>query len=158
MFATIFLDITDAKESEEKQKAFVLSLEQSNKELEQFAYVASHDLQEPLRMVSSFTQLLARKYKGQLSEEADGYINYAVDGAQRMQVLINDLLEYSRVTRKGKTFLEIDSSNVLGQAIANLRRKIEDSNAIVINGDMPCILADEGQIVRLFQNLIDNKA
>lgn len=156
MFATIFLDITDAKESEEKQKAFVLSLEQSNKELEQFAYVASHDLQEPLRMVSSFTQLLARKYKGQLSEEADGYINYAVDGAQRMQVLINDLLEYSRVTRKGKPFLEIDSSNALGQAIANLRKKIEDTDAIVIIGDMPSIFADEGQIVRLFQNLIDN--
>lgn len=156
MFATIFLDISEIKESEQKLKNTINSLEQSNKELEQFAYVASHDLQEPLRMVSSFTQLLQKKYKNQLSEEADGYIHYAVDGAARMQILINDLLEYSRVTRKGKPFEQVDTFSVLGRAIANLRKKIEECHAIISNGELPSIIADEGQIARLLQNLIDN--
>lgn len=156
MFATIFLDITDLKKNEEKIKKTMLNLEQSNKELEQFAYIASHDLQEPLRMVSSFTQLLAKKYKGQLSEEADGYIKFAVDGATRMQILINDLLEYSRVTRKGLPFASIDTKTVLETAIKNLKRKIEDNNAVIKSYDLPVIFADEMQMVRLFQNLIDN--
>jgi len=155
-FAAIFLDITESKEYEQKLKTSVMSLEQSNKELEQFAYVASHDLQEPLRMVSSFTQLLAKKYKGLLSEEADSYINYAVDGASRMQVLINDLLDYSRVTRKGQPFSMIDSSSVLGHAVANLRKKIQENHAMITNGELPVVKADEGQLIRLFQNLIDN--
>lgn len=156
MFATIFLDITAIKEKEMQLQKTITSLEQSNKELEQFAYVASHDLQEPLRMVSSFTQLLAKKYKNKLGEEADSYIHYTVDGAARMQILINDLLEYSRVTRKGKPFVKIDTYSALGQAVAILRKKIEDENAIITNGELPEIFADEGQIIRLFQNLIDN--
>jgi|GEM_PF-1900503 signal transduction histidine kinase len=156
LFATIFTNISDRKKYEEEMKATNLKLEQSNKELEQFAYVASHDLQEPLRMVSSFTQLLSKKYKGQLSEEADSYINFAVNGASRMQILINDLLEYSRVTRKGKPLELTESSTAVNQAILNLKRKIEDGQVVVNYSDLPKVLADETQLTRLIQNLIDN--
>jgi two-component system, chemotaxis family, sensor kinase Cph1 len=132
------------------------NLERSNQELEQFAYVASHDLQEPLRMISSYTQLLERRYKDQLDQDAKDFINYAVDGANRMQQLINDLLEYSRVTTKGKPFEKTDLSSTLGLALANLHRKISETRAMVTNEDLPFAYYDEGQIVRVFQNLIDN--
>jgi PAS domain S-box-containing protein len=134
----------------------ISDLKRSNQELEQFAYVASHDLQEPLRMVSSYTQLLERRYKDQLDQDAKDFINFAVDGARRMQRLINDLLEYSRVTTKGKTLVKTDLSSVLGQALANLHNKIQETNALITNEDLPFAYCDEIQIVRLFQNLIDN--
>ncbi len=149
-------DISERKRAEDEIKLSIQRLEQSNKELEQFAYVASHDLQEPLRMVSSFTQLLAKKYSGKLGADADEYIHYAVSGATRMQVLINDLLDYSRVTRKGVALGEISSSVALGKSILNLSKKIEENHALITNDELPTVMGDENQLIRLFQNLIDN--
>lgn len=153
----VCFDITEMKKGTEKA-LFKLNedLLRSNKELEQFAYIASHDLQEPLRMISSFTQLLSLRYKDKLDKDAQEFIQYAVDGAIRMQALINDLLEYSRVETKGKTFSTIDMHSVLGQTIKNLSRIISEKNAVVINDDLPIIIANEGQMVQLFQNLIGN--
>ena len=128
----------------------------SNKELEQFAYVASHDLQEPLRMVSSYTQLLARRYKGRLDADADEFIAYAVDGANRMQTLINDLLAYSRVGTLGKEFEPTDCAAVFDLALANLKMAIEESGAVVIHGPLPTVMADKLQFGQLLQNLIGN--
>ena len=134
----------------------VEELERSNTELGQFAYVASHDLQEPLRMVSSYTQLLARRYQGQLDADADDFIHYAVDGAERMQRLINDLLAYSRVTTRGRAFESTDLNAALGQALVNLQMAIEESGALVANDELPTVAADGIQMVQLFQNLISN--
>ncbi|SDC72077.1 PocR ligand-binding domain-containing protein [Williamwhitmania taraxaci] len=149
-------DITDRKLMEEKLNKYVIDLKRSNEELEQFAYVASHDLQEPLRMVSSFTQLLEQKYSDKLDTDAHDFIHFAVDGANRMQMLINDLLEFSRVTTRGKEFIKLDTSSVLGQAINNLHAKITETCAIVTSDDLPFVVGDESQLIRLFQNLIDN--
>jgi signal transduction histidine kinase len=132
------------------------NLEKSNKELEQFAYVASHDLQEPLRMVSSYTQLLAQKYEAQLDDKAKKYINYAVDGAIRMQRLINDLLTYSRISTQGKPSEPVDSHSVLGEALRNLAATIEENRAVIINDDLPMVRADGSQLMLVFQNLIAN--
>jgi signal transduction histidine kinase len=132
------------------------NLERSNKELEQFAYVASHDLQEPLRLISSYTQLLERKYKDQLDADAHEYIQFAVEGANRMQKLINDLLDYSRITVRGKEFQKVDTHLVLGMVISNLQHRIIDNSALITNDDLPIIQADESQILCLFQNLIEN--
>ena len=131
-------------------------LDRSNKELEQFAYVASHDLQEPLRMVSSYTQLLARRYKGRLDADADEFIAFAVDGANRMQRLINDLLAYSRVGTRGKEFEPTDCTAVFDQALANLKAAIEESGAVVTHDPLPTVMADNMQLGQLFQNLIGN--
>ena len=151
-----FSDITERKQAEEKLRETLKDLERSNKDLEQFAYVASHDLQEPLRMVASYVQLLARRYKGKLDSDADDFIAYAVEGAIRMQRMINDLLAYSRVETRGKEPKMTDYAYALGQAIANLHVAIEKSGAVVSNDDLPTINADQPQIVQLFQNLIDN--
>ena len=153
----VCFDITEMKKGAEKA-LFNLNedLRRSNKELEQFAYVASHDLQEPLRMVSSFTQLLAHRYQDKLDDDANEFIQYAVDGALRMQSLINDLLEYSRVETKGKNPADIDMYDILGQAINNLSLKIKEKNALVTNDDLPVVFADGRQMLQLFQNLIDN--
>ena len=132
------------------------NLEHSNKDLEQFAYVASHDLQEPLRMVASYTQLLAQRYEGQLDEKAKKYIDYAVDGAVRMQRLINDLLTYSRIGTQGRQPEPIDTHSVLSEACSNLQTAIEESGAMVTDEDLPTMRADAGQILQLFQNLIGN--
>jgi signal transduction histidine kinase len=131
-------------------------LKRSNAELEQFAYVASHDLQEPLRMVASYLQLLERRYKSFLDDEADKFIAYAVDGAKRMQQLISDLLAYSRVTTRGKAFQRTDVEEVLSTAIGNLRMAIEESDAQVIHDPLPTVTADAGQLVQVFQNLVGN--
>jgi PAS domain S-box-containing protein len=149
-------DITERKRAEEKLRNTLLDLERSNKELQQFAYVASHDLQEPLRMVASYTQLLEKRYKDKLDSDANEFIQFAVDGAIRMQRLINDLLIYSRVGTRGKSFEPTDSHAVLGQAIANLSALIEENQAVVTNDDLPPIMVDESQMVQLFQNLIGN--
>ncbi len=151
-----FYDITERKGAEEKLKLTLADLERSNKELEQFAYVASHDLQEPLRMVSSYTQLLARRYQGKLGADADEFIAYAVDGANRMQGLINDLLAYSRVGTRSKGFEPADCAAVLDQALANLKAAIEKSGAVVTHHRLPTVTADSQQLVQLFQNLIGN--
>ena len=131
-------------------------LAHSNAELEQFAYVASHDLQEPLRMVGSFTQLLAKRYQGKLGPDADDFIGYVVEGAVRMQQLINDLLTYSRVGRTGKAFTPTDCSEVVASVCANLRKSIEDSGAAVTTDPLPTVPAEPSQVLQLFQNLIGN--
>ena len=153
----VCFDITEMKKGAEKA-LFTLNenLLRSNKELEQFAYVASHDLQEPLRMVSSFTQLLAQRYKGRLDQDAEEFIQYAVDGASRMQILINDLLDYSRIETRGKKFLTVDMHNVLGQVFNNLSVLIQEKNALVTNDELPEVIADEGQMVQLLQNIVVN--
>jgi len=131
-------------------------LARSNAELEQFAYVASHDLQEPLRMVSSFVQLLAQRYQGKLDADADEFIGYAVDGATRMQALIRDLLAYSRVGRRGHELAPVDLEAALEQATANLRAAIADADAALTHEPLPTVLGDETQLTQLLQNLIGN--
>jgi PAS domain S-box-containing protein len=153
---SILRDIRDRKESERKIQETLRDLERSNKELQQFAYVASHDLQEPLRMVASFTQLLEKRYTDKLDNQAREYINFAVDGANRMQNLINALLMYSRVGTRGKSFEPTDSTAVLAQVLVNLKSQIEENHAIITNGELPTVMADESQLVQLFQNLISN--
>ncbi|MFC1706224.1 PAS domain S-box protein [Planctomycetota bacterium] len=149
-------DITDRKEAERSLAEHTKALERSNRELEQFAYVASHDLQEPLRMVSSYTQLLARRYEGQIDDDGREFVRFAVDGANRMQRLINDLLEYSRVTTRGRTLSPTDSHSALGEVIRNLSTTIDEGRALVSNDDLPVVEADRSQLVRLLQNLIAN--
>ena len=149
-------DITTRKKAEAHLLQKVEELNRSNEELGQFAYIASHDLQEPLRMVASYTQLLSRRYKGKLDSDADEFIAFAVDGASRMQRLIQDLLAYSRVGTKGKDLLDISSEEALQQALANLRGAIEESGALVTHDPLPAVLADEMQLIQLFQNLVGN--
>ena len=131
-------------------------LRRSNQDLEQFAYVASHDLQEPLRMVSSYTQLLSRRYTGKLDSDADEFIGFAVDGAKRMQGLINDLLIYSRAGRADGVYEKIDAAEVVGEALRNLGDRLESSNGEVTLGELPNIVADRQQLVSIFQNLLSN--
>ncbi len=131
-------------------------LVRSNRELEQFAYVASHDLQEPLRTVASSAQLLARRYRGQLDANADKFIGFAVNGAARMQALINDLLAYSRVGSRVKQFPPTDFAAAFDLALANLRTAIEEGGAVVTRGPLPTLLADKLQVGQLLQNLIGN--
>jgi signal transduction histidine kinase len=131
-------------------------LARSNRDLEQFAYVASHDLQEPLRMVATYTQLLAERYQGKLDENADKYIHYAVDGAMRMQTLVQDLLAFSRVGREGNIAILVDVNLAVQAALINLQGTIQDSNAQVQFGELPSIVAEQSQLTQLFQNLISN--
>lgn len=137
-------------------KKTIKELEVSNRELEQFAYIASHDLQEPLRMVASFTQLLERKYKNELDDEARDYIYFAVDGAKRMQDLINDLLAFSRITSKTDEFKEVSLDKVVNEVLFNLEIAIEDCRAVIHRRHLPVIYGDYGQMVQVFQNLIGN--
>jgi signal transduction histidine kinase len=131
-------------------------LERSNEELEQFAYVASHDLQEPLRMVASFTQLLSRRYAGRLDSDADEFIGYVVEGAERMKALITDLLAYSRVNARGAPPMQVAADRPLQRALANLAPAIDEQQAVVTVDPLPTVLVDEAQLVQLFQNLIGN--
>jgi signal transduction histidine kinase len=131
-------------------------LRRSNRDLEQFAYVASHDLQEPLRKVSSFCQMLERRYKGQLDERADQYIEFAVDGAKRMQLLINDLLAFSRVGRMSDGFVEVAMDGVLADALRNLSAAVEESGAVVTADPLPVVHGERRLLVQLLQNLIGN--
>ncbi len=148
------ISVRKAAEQELAQK--VEELSRSNEELGQFAYIASHDLQEPLRMVASYTQLLSRRYTGKLDKDADEFIAYAVDGANRMQRLIQDLLTFSRVGTKINDLRDISSEDALRRALMNLQRAIDDSGAVVTHDPLPTVLADETQLVQLFQNLVGN--
>jgi signal transduction histidine kinase len=137
-------------------QAHTAELERSNSELEQFAYIASHDLQEPLRKVASFTQLLQRRYAGQLDARADQYIEFAVDGAKRMQALINDLLQYSRVGRSAREPALVSSDAALAQARNNLAAVMEETGATVESGHLPLVLAELTLLIAVFQNLLSN--
>jgi PAS domain S-box-containing protein len=149
-------DITQRRKAEGHLLQKIEELNRSNEELGNFAYIASHDLQEPLRMVASYTQLLSRRYKGKLDTEADEFIAFAVDGASRMQRLIQDLLAYSRVGTKGQELLDTSSEEALQQALLNLRGTIEETGALVSHDPLPTVLADETQLTQLFQNLVGN--
>lgn len=149
-------DDTERRQAEEKIRGFSEDLARSNSELERFAYVASHDLQEPLRMVSSYTQLLSRRYKGKLGADADEFITYAVDGATRMQTLINDLLAYSRVGSKPKEFAAVNCEQVLANVLHDLQRTLETRGARVEHDPLPTVLGDAVQLGQLFQNLLGN--
>jgi len=148
---------TDELETAEKiLKLKIEELTHSNEELEQFAYVSSHDLQEPLRMITSYLQLLQRKYQGNLDDKADRYIHFAVDGASRMQNLINDLLEYSRVGTVNNEPESVDCEFILNKVLSNLKMVIKENNATVSHDPLPEVIADSTQMVQLFQNLILN--
>ena len=150
------LNVTERKEREEELARRTAELARSNAELEQFAYVASHDLQEPLRTVASYTQLLARRYKGKLGADADEFISFASDGAARMSQLIHDLLDYSRVGSRAAEFRPVSSEAVLASAMTNVRAAIEDSSAVVQHSALPTVDADPAQLAQLFQNLLGN--
>jgi PAS domain S-box-containing protein len=172
--AVLVQDITKRKQIEDELKLNYATLERrvqertedlkrlnehlikSNKELENFAYVASHDLQEPLRMVTSFTQLLAQKYENQLDQDAKDYIRFAVDGAKRMYELINGLLSYSRISRKEVTFTEVDLNKTIKDVRTNLNLIIKDRNCRIDSDELPVVFADKNQMVQLLQNLISN--
>lgn len=150
------VDITGRKRAEQELKAFAENLRQINAELEQFAYVASHDLQEPLRAVAGCVQLLQQRYQGRLDQRADELIFHIVEGAGRMQRLIQDLLAFSRVGTRGQQFKPTELQAVLDAALANLKAAIEESHATVTHDPLPTVSADPAQFVQLFQNLIGN--
>jgi PAS domain S-box-containing protein len=140
----------------EQQTRYAEELARSNAELEQFAYVASHDLQEPLRMVTSYLQLIERRYKDKLDYKGNEFIAYAVDGARRMQTLINDLLAYSRVSTRGQPFVPVDCNEVLENALGNLKIAIQESGAVITHDALPTVMGDATQLTQLCQNLIGN--
>jgi PAS domain S-box-containing protein len=154
--AGVLIDVNAHKRAEEKLKQLAEKLSISNKDLEQFAYVASHDLQEPLRMVASYIQLLQRRYKDKLGDEADEFINYAVDGVVRMKTLINDLLIFSRVNTQELQLEPTDTNSVIEQVMGNMKTTIEESGAKINIENLPVINANKLQITQLFQNLISN--
>ncbi len=149
-------DITERKHTHELLEQQTQELARSNGELEQFAWVASHDLQEPLRMVASYTQLLSKRYKGKLDADADEFIAFAVDGATRMRRLINALLELSRVGTRGKDFEATDCEAVYDRTLVNLQGLVEESGALVTHDRLPTVMGDVTQLGQLFQNLIAN--
>jgi PAS domain S-box-containing protein len=149
-------DISLRKAAEKHLVQTVGKLKRSNEQLQQFAYVSAHDLQEPLRMVASYTQLLAKRYKGRLDSDADEFINYAVDGCNRMQSLIRDLLAYSRSGQDGKPLRAVSSESVLKEALTNLQAAIAESGASVTHDSLPTIASDNSQLVQIFQNLVGN--
>jgi len=149
-------EIAERKATADALKKKSLELTRSNRELQQFAYIASHDLQEPLRAISGFTELLEKRYKGQIDEKADKYIGFIIDGTRQMQQIIQDLLEYSRVQTKAHEFDLIDTDRALDQALQNLHITIADKHALIMREPLPEIFADSIQITQVFQNLIGN--
>jgi PAS domain S-box-containing protein len=156
LVAAAFTDMTERKAAEDHLRMALDELTRSNSELEQFAYVASHDLQEPLRMVSNYTQLLGRRYGDKLDDAAREFIDYAVDGATRMQQLINDLLAFSRVGTRGREFTPTDGDAVLERTLVSLSPAIQEAGATVTHDPLPTVEADDVQLGQVFQNLIVN--
>lgn len=155
-FQSIIRDITERKQYEEKLKSTIDELNRSNRDLEQFAYVGSHDLQEPLRMVNSYAQLFERKYRGKLDDTAEEYLNFLTEGARRMQHLIKALLEYSRINSAADDQKVIDINEAVKTALKNLRLQIQESQAAIEYDNLPRVRANFSQIVQLMQNLISN--
>jgi PAS domain S-box-containing protein len=151
-----FLDITKRKRAEEALRRAAEDLARSNEDLAQFAYVASHDLQEPLRAVSGFLQLLQSRYQSQLDDRAREYIRYSIEGAKRMSALISDLLAYSRIERRGRERETVEADSAVATALADLRASIEESGAQITRDDLPAVCADPTELAQLFQNLIGN--
>jgi light-regulated signal transduction histidine kinase (bacteriophytochrome) len=149
-------DVTERKDVERALREKTEELARSNEDLEQFAYVASHDLQEPLRTVTSYVQLLAKRYKGKLDADADEFIGFTVDGAVRMWNLVNDLLTYSRVGMRNNELEPTDSDTILAQSVNDLKVAIEESGALVTHDPLPVVMADRSQLEQLFRNLIGN--
>jgi signal transduction histidine kinase len=154
--AKLLGSMVERREAERRLERLSEELARSNADLEQFAYVASHDLREPLRMISGFVQLLAERYRGQLDADADEFIGYAVDGAQRMQGLIDDLLAYSRIGTGAWTPVDTDATVAFGHAVADLRRVIEDAGAVITHDALPVVVAEPGQLERVLANLLGN--
>ncbi len=155
-FVVVLRDITERKRAERALAARAEALARSNEELQQFAYVASHDLQEPLRTVASFCELLRRRYHGELGPEADEFIDFAVDGARRMQSLIRDLLDLSRITTRGRPFVPVDAAALLRETVRGLRTAIAEAGAVVELGELPTVRGDPVQLEQLFANLLGN--
>jgi PAS domain S-box-containing protein len=149
-------DITARKQADDERRRYTEELKRSNQDLQQFAYVASHDLQEPLRMITSYLQLIERRYKDKLDADANDFIQFAVDGAKRLQSLIIGLLEYSRIGTHGKPFEKIEINNVIARVLTDLKLQISETEAVVNSGEMPAVTCDRIQMSRLFQNLIQN--
>ena len=165
--AILFNDITKFKKTETELKEYQDTLEEkvkqrtdelakSNAELEHFAYIASHDLREPLRMITSFLQLLDRRYTDQLDEDANDFIGYAVDGAKRLDAMINDILVYSRVSNKERNLTSVNFNKVIEQVYVNLITSIQENNAEITYDSLPSLITDEQLMIQLFQNLIGN--
>ncbi|CAN5178503.1 hypothetical protein BH10CYA1_BH10CYA1_60900 [soil metagenome] len=150
------VDITERNRKEEFLQEKISELGRSNEELEQFAYVCSHDLQEPLRVISSYTQLLSKRYRGNLDEKADLFIDFITDASKRMQVLVNDLLVFSRLQTKAQEFKEVDCSSIVSMALANLKLAIDESAATITCDKLPVVMGDTSQLLQLFQNLVSN--
>jgi PAS domain S-box-containing protein len=151
-----FTDVTDRKHAEDALKKLNEELARSNKELEQFAYIVSHDLQDPLRTIASYVQLFSKRYCNRLDQDGQDFIQYIVDGASRMQRLIRDLLSYARVTTRGSEFHPVSLQKAMEEAASNLQSAIDESNAELTNDDMPIVTGDYRQLVQVFQNLIGN--
>ena len=149
-------DVTERKQAEKQLRSTAADLTRSNAELEQFAYVASHDLQEPLRMVASYTQLLARRYRGKLDSDADEFIGFAVDGALRMQALINDLLDYSRAGTRPLRLEVVDTNAMVDQVTHDLSSASSLAGATITHDELPQVVADPTQLHQVFQNLMAN--
>lgn len=152
----IWLDVTELQQAQNRLERYAQNLERSNVDLQQFAYVASHDLQEPLRAVSSYCQLIEKHYSGQLDERAMRWLQFVVSGAQRMQTLVRDLLTYARVDNKAESWITVDSDSACRLAVENLSQAIKEAGAEVTVGKLPIVWADATQLEALFQNLIGN--
>ncbi|WP_339102775.1 ATP-binding protein [Haloterrigena salinisoli] len=152
----LYTDVTELRRTQQELAESVEQLEASNERLEQFAYAVSHDLQEPLRMVSSYLQLLEDRYRDDLDEDAEEFIDYAVDGADRMRAMIDNLLEYSRVTTRGDPLEPTDAEGVLDDVLTDLRPRIEETDATITVDDLPTVTADADQLAQVFRNLVSN--
>lgn len=150
------VDVTETKATQNELASRARELMRSNEELEQFAYVASHDLQEPLRMIISYVQLIQKNIEQNNIARVGEFMNYVLQGTGRMQALINDLLQFSRVSRKGNPFKQVDLNEVLKIAVSHLTARISENKASVIIPALPTVMGDNFQLIRLFQNLIDN--